>query len=418
MKANFFKKNRARLAEKLDDNSALVISSGYPINKSADEAFIFNVNSNFYYLTGIKQENSYLIITKVGGVIKETLLISDFDEFKEKWTGKMLTHLEAEATSGISQVISSEYLDNYKHNLFSGMRNVFGKIEKAYLDLEQNHETNYTNFGLTLAREIREKYPHQVIKNAYELIVGLRSTKQKEEIDLIKESIETTRRGLNSIMKHAAPNMYEYQIEAYYDFEIKTDGNKLFAFPTIAASGINATTLHYETNGNIAKDGDLILFDLGCKTEGYCSDISRTYPVNGHFSKRQKEIYEIVLKCNKLSIEYAKPDMTFKELNAYARNILIEETKKIGLIKEDAEIDKYYYHSVSHSLGIDTHDPFEYEKNIQENMVITIEPGLYIKDEEIGIRIEDNIVVKYSGNICLSQDIIKEVCDIENYMKK
>ena len=418
MKANYVKKNRERLAEILEDNSSLVISSGYLINKSADEAFVFKSNSNFYYLTGIIQEDSYLIITKANGVVKETLLISDFDEFKEKWTGKMLTHLEAEAISGITQVVSSTFLDNYKFNLFSGTRNVYGKIEKVYLDLEQEHETNYNNFGLTLAREIRNQYPHIDIKNAFDLIVSLRSIKQKYEIDLINESIDVTRIGLDSIMKHLAPGMYEYQTEAYYDFEIKTHGNKAFAFPTIAASGVNATTLHYETNANITNDGELILFDLGCKTEEYCSDISRTYPINGKFTERQKQIYEIVLKCNKLSIEYAKPGMTFKEFNSYARSILIEEAKKIGLIVEDNEIDKYYYHSVSHSLGIDTHDPYEYEKPIQENMVITVEPGLYIKEEKIGIRIEDDILVKKTGNVCLSKDIIKEVCDIENFMKK
>ena len=161
----------------------------------------------------------------------------------------------------------------------------------------------------------------------------------------------------------------------------------------------------------------MLLMDVGCYTNNYSSDITRTYPVSGKFTDRQKAVYEVVLDCNKKCIEYAKAGMSWLELNNYAKKILAEGCKKLGLIKEDAELSKYYFHSIGHSLGLDVHDPNIASLGLLEGMVITIEPGLYIPDENIGIRIEDNIIITKEKAINLSQDIIKEVSDIENYLK-
>ena len=199
---------------------------------------------------------------------------------------------------------------------------------------------------------------------------------------------------------------------------ITLDGSGGCAFDTIAASGENATVLHYIDNDSILKEDDLILFDLGALHNNYGADISRTLPLSGIFTDRQEDIYEIVLKANKETIEFVKEGITWAELNKFAKDILISETKKIGLIVDDSDIDKYYYHSIGHFLGLDVHDVGQYDLPLQAGMVITIEPGLYIKEEGIGIRIEDDILVTKEGRVNLSEEIIKEVQDIEEFIKK
>ena len=210
---------------------------------------------------------------------------------------------------------------------------------------------------------------------------------------------------------------YEYQLESYFDQAIKYHGGTGYAFPTIAASGGNATCLHYQENTDIAKNGDLILFDLGSSLNMYCADISRTFPVNGKFSERQKQIYNIVLGAQQHALNYTKPGITTKELNQKVIEYYAVELKKIGLINEDKEVIKYYYHGVSHHLGLDCHDLCEYTP-LEVGAIITCEPGLYIAEENIGIRIEDDILITEDGYINLSSQIIKTVEDIESYLNK
>ena len=243
-------------------------------------------------------------------------------------------------------------------------------------------------------------------------------SKQPCEIKAIKNAILTTKMGIEAIMRNVKAGMYEYQLEAYYDLTIKQDGNKPVAFKTIAAGGINATTLHYSTNNCILNDKELVLFDLGCKDNGYCSDITRTFPINGKFTPLQKKIYSIVLKANKEIAKIAHAGMTLKELQERCIEVLAEGCLKAKLIKEKEEIKKYYFHGVSHTLGLDTHDPCIRSKPLPVNSVITNEPGLYFPEYKIGIRIEDDLLLKEDRAINLSKDIIKEIKDIENFMKK
>ena len=219
-------------------------------------------------------------------------------------------------------------------------------------------------------------------------------------------------------MENVEPDMYEYQLEAFYDFMIKSDGNKPTAFKTIAAGGVNATTLHYTANNTKLKDGDLVLFDLGCKSNGYCSDITRTFPVNGKFTPLQKKIYNIVLKANKTICKVAKAGMTLRELQEICKDVLAEGCLKAKLIENKEEISKYYFHGVSHTLGLDTHDPCLRNQPLPVNAVITNEPGLYFAKYNIGVRIEDDLLLKEDKAINLSKNIIKSVSAIEKFMKK
>lgn len=408
MNKEFYIGNRQRLMELLPENSIVVLSSGYSINRSADEDYDFVVNNNFYYLTGITQAEVHLIISKNGGACTEKLFIDEYDERYAKWIGHKITKEEASEICGI-KVENIFYKCDYDKCLNASV----AEHESVWLDLEKRSNVNYNSFGLTLA----QKFADKEIKDVYPLITELRAAKQECEIELLKEAVGVTNEGIKELMRHAKPGMYEYQLEAYFNFAIKTAGNREFSFKTIAASGINATTLHYSTNDCVMKDGDLILFDLGARAGKYCADISRTFPVNGKFTELQKTIYNIVLEANKKIIAIAKAGMSLADLQAECIASLTAGCMKAGLIKEEEELKKYYFHGVSHSIGLDTHDPIDRTTPLPEGAIISDEPGLYFPEYNIGVRIEDDLCLTKTGAINLSKDIIKEVDDIERFMR-
>lgn len=420
MQREFFIKTRNNYLERIESPSITVLFSGRALQRTADQEYPFEVNRNFYYLTGINQAEVILVLLKNESLKEAHLFIEENDPVLVKWLGKKLEPVEASEISGIEikNIHYSKDFNSFIFNLFNSTRTTYGTYNKIYLDLEQRPLPGYTNQALEYAKVIQRDYPAVTIKNCYEDIVYLRMYKHPEEIALIKESIETTRGGILDLMKSSAPGLYEYQLEAYFDLWIKYYGNKKRSFDTIAAAGKNATILHYIDNNDVLKEDELILFDLGCQTEFYVSDISRTFPISGKFTKRQHEVYEVVLDANKKCIEFLKPGVTWKEFNDYAKKLLSEGCKKLGLIKDDSELSKYYYHSIGHSIGLDTHDPALHQYPIIEGMVVTVEPGLYIEEEGIGIRIEDNILITKDGRINLSKDIIKEADDIEKFMQE
>ena len=249
------------------------------------------------------------------------------------------------------------------------------------------------------------------------ILAELRTIKDQDEVLMIQKASDITKKALEFMQKHLKPGIKEFEAEASYNYVLNMHRTTP-SFDTIAAGGKNATVLHYVNNSDEIKDGDLVLFDLGVKYEQYASDVSRTYPVNGKFTKRQKEVYEVVLEANEKTIEWLKAGKTLKEFNDFGKQILIDGAKRLGLIEKDEDINKYYYHSLGHYLGLDVHDVGNYAKPIPEGAIITVEPGLYIAEEGIGIRIEDDILVTKDGAINLTKDILKSVSDIEQQMKK
>ncbi len=412
MNKDFFILNRKKVSEKLKNNSIAVFFAGQAPYKSADEVYKFTPNRNFYYLTGIDEPSVIMMMIKDDNRVTEHLFIQESDPVMEKWVGRTISSDEAIEASGIMEV---KYLKDFKDTVGSYLSRI--NIENLYLDLERQEINISATESQNFARFIQEKYPYIRVKNIYNEVALLRTVKYKEEIERISKAIEITNTGILAMMKNAKPGMMEYEIEAYFDFELKRNGVKDFAFPTIAAAGINATILHYDENNSKTKDGDLILLDLGAQYKYYNADISRTFPVNGKFTERQKQIYNIVLKANEEVMKTVKPGITTSDLQKVAKSILAEGCKSIGLIKEDSEIDKYYYHGVAHPLGLDTHDVGPRGIELKPGMIITDEPGLYIEEEGIGIRIEDDILVTEDGYVNLSKDIIKSVDDIEAYMK-
>ncbi|MCL6452773.1 MAG: aminopeptidase P family protein [Alicyclobacillus sp.] len=408
MDASLFTKRRQHLATQLDDGAALVLFAGRAPHRSADSYYEFTPDRNFYYLTGIDRENVIFLLVKRGGAVEETLFIEHTDELAAKWVGARMTPEEAEAASGIGQI---RYLEEFDDTFGALFRR--SPIDKVYLCLPSESWATPHSPAHAFARQLRERLPHLPVDNAFPAIVRLRAVKSAEELDEIRKAADITREGVLNMYRNVRPGMYEYQLQAYFDFALKQRGTKEHAFPPIVAGGPRATVLHYVDNDEVLEDGQLVLTDLGAAHGYYSSDVTRTFPVNGKFTPRQREIYEIVLKAEIETMAAVKPGMTLKALNDITRSILAEGLKRIGKIQQDDELQAYYYHSVSHSLGLDTHDVWDARMTIQPGAVITIEPGLYLEDEGIGIRIEDDVVVTESGCEILTPGIPKTVEEIE-----
>lgn len=412
---NIYKINRNNLLDKIKDNSMVILFAGKAIQKTGDQNYPFTPNRNFYYLTGIKEEEHILVMSKINGVKSSKLYIKDINLELEKWNGKTIRKEEAIEVSAVDEVKFKSQFDADIHGMITMKEEI-----NLYLDLERLGLNGNKKISHKFANEIVIKYPQVRVNNIYSKIGELRLRKSDEEVEKIKKAIEITKSGIERLMTEARIGMKEYELEAYFDFNCKLKGATDLAFTTIAAAGKNATTLHYIDNNAELKDNDLILFDLGAEYNCYNADISRTFPVNGKFTVRQKEVYNSVLKVNEEIIKSIKPGMRYKDINEKATDLIADECIKLGLIEDKKDVKKYYYHSIGHSLGMDTHDIETPHRDItfEPGVVFTVEPGIYIKEEGIGIRIEDDILVTEDGAINLSSDIIKTVDEIEAFMKK
>ena len=413
MKKELFAKNRKKLWDKLEKDSITLIFAGDAPYKSGDEKYAFTPNRNFYYLTGIDRAKMIFMLVKRDGKIEETLFIEKNDPVMARWIGEKMSEDEAKESSGIDRVM---FLEEFEETF--GLILDRSKIDSLYLDLERQEFHSCPSTSQRFAKVAMERYPYLSIKNIYHEIASFRLIKSKEEIELIREAINITDKGIKELMKNSKAGMKEYELEAYFDFTLRSSGVTEYAFHTIAASGKNATVLHYNENKSKLEDGSLVLFDLGAQYKYYNADISRTFPVNGKFTERQKQVYNIVLKAQEAVTAMARPGILFSTLNETAKKILIEGCKEIGLIKEDSEISKYYFHGVSHYLGLDTHDVGRRDLELKPGMVLTNEPGLYIEEESMGIRIEDDLLITEDGCENLSKQIIKTVEEIEGFMAK
>ena len=415
MDKNMYKINRENVLEKIKDNSIVVLFAGKAPKKTGDESYPFTPNRNFYYLTGIKEEEHVLVMSKLNGVKNSCLFIKDIDEELEKWVGKSIRKDEAISLAEVEEVKFKSQFENEIHRLLTMKEEI-----NLYLDLDRLSANSDDTISHKYAQKVVSKYPQVRVNNIYSIIGECRLVKSEKEVENIKKAIEITKSGIEKLMSEARVGMKEYELEAYFDFNCKVKGATGLAFTTIAAAGENATTLHYVDNNCELKENDLILFDLGAEYNCYNADISRTFPVNGKFTERQKEVYNAVLRVNEEIINLIKPGMKYKDVNEKATELIAEECIKLGLIKDKSEVRKYYYHSIGHSLGMDTHDIETPHRDIifEPGVVFTVEPGIYIAEEGIGIRIEDDILVTEDGVINLSSDIIKTVEEIENFMSK
>ena len=405
-------KNRAAFSAYMENGSVLVMFAGEEQIKRSDEPYRFTPKRNFYYMTGIDRPKIILVMRKIAETVSETLYIERSYELKAKWTGDVLGTGQAKEISGVAEICYiDEFYDSFSSSVF---RN---SLDKIYLDLENRYWNAPVSEDILFANEIKTRYPHAEIVNAYNIFAGLRSVKSDSEVENIQKAIDITAEGLLEIMKNSRPGMFEYELEAYFDFVLKKNGVMDKAFTTIAASGANAAILHYSENNAKTFDGSMVLFDLGAQWNYYSADVTRTFPVNGRFSSRQKQLYEIVLNGGCKVISAIRPGIKFSCLNEILKEYYVEELQKIGLISDGSELSKYYFHGVSHMLGLETHDIGRGSEGVlKKGMVFTVEPGLYIPEESIGIRIEDDVLVTDGGCVVLSAAIPKTVSEIEALM--
>lgn len=418
MHKNEYRRRRRELISLLNDDSLAIIFSGVEKKSSADQTYPFEVNRNFYYLTGIAQENSVLVIVKTALECHEYLFIDEKDPTIEKWTGYKLSIEDARELSGLDNVLLTSSFEGKINSLFDASGSHFGSIKTLYLDLDKEIKIQEATSTHEYQKSMLESHPElkDAVVDIFPLIARMRMKKSKEEIALIKEAIKTTEIGLLNVLKELSPGRYEYNLRNVFEFNVKEVSDAKIAFPSIVASGKNGVILHYPSASSSLKDGELVLLDVGASCEFYNGDISRTYPIGGKFSPLQKQIYEIVLGCNKATIKFMRPGLTLKEINDFATNYLAEECFAQGLIESKDAIRDVYYHSVSHHLGLDVHDVGDRSLPLEEGNVITCEPGLYFKKYGIGVRIEDDILITADGSLNLSSDIIKEVADIERFL--
>jgi len=408
-----FEERRKKIFDTMDKQSALLLFSGIENHVSVDEYAPFEANRNFFYLTGLRRDHMILMMRKTLNGNKTVLFIEEADPTQERWYGRKVTVDEAREISGIEDI---QFIDTFEAFVDSMMTRE--DIDSLYFDCYRHQMEDLPDYNVVKAKEFAEKYQGHAIKNIFPVIAEMRMQKDEDEVALVRDAVAITDKALQHVMKTLEPGMAEYQAQANFEYTIRYNGAEGTSFPTIAGSGVNGTMLHYETNLDICEDGTLLLLDLGAKYRGYCADITRTYPVNGTYSERQRQVYDIVLAANREVARVAKPGMTLRELNDIAKKVLAEGCMKLGLIEKEDEIGTYYMHGVSHHLGIDVHDvTAACNDRLRPGAIITDEPGLYIDEWEIGIRIEDDLLITENGCECLSEAIIRDPDEIEAFMK-
>lgn len=415
MKASYIER-RKRLMESKQGPCMVVIFSGNAPMKSLDAEYPFYVDRNFYYLTGIERENMTLLLRKShSGEYSESLFIEPYDELLAKWVGGRMRQDEAREISGIEAIRDVSSFNGAVNSIIESSRGL-GKMQ-MYLDLWHHRENQPDTQAHILAALLQSKYPAVEIFDIFADMAAMRAVKDAEEISLMRKAQETTRQAIIDMLKHAKPEMNERELEGAFDFSLMKQGVREHAFSSIVAGGPRATTLHYGSNNQVVHDGEMVLIDLGSAAGNYSADISRTFPINGKFTPRQKEIYNTVLEAQRIVMENAKPGVTTRQLNQLVIDYYESRLDDLGLRKDGKTVADYYYHNVSHSLGLDTHDICtEKERLLQPGMVITVEPGLYIDEEGIGVRIENDVLITADGMVDLSVNIPKTVEEIEAIM--
>ncbi|KQC06412.1 MAG: hypothetical protein APR54_01710 [Candidatus Cloacimonas sp. SDB] len=401
MDKKILQKRRNDLGNQLQNNEVVIIfaqsAPAYPR--------YFLQDNNFLYFTDLEIPDAVFVAEKNQDKVNFSLFIDRGIPEMVVWEGAKLSPKEAAEISAIDQV---HHLDEFKWNLSRTLQ----ATKKCYLNIKVQSLDSDLKKQHKLSAEIKQKFPYIILQDISDLIIPLRNIKDKYEINCIKKAIEHTREGIISILKNAEPGMMEYELEALLNYEIMRRGDMHLGFKPIIASGKNAATLHYIDNNCRIGKNDLILLDVGALHKNYNADISRTFPVAGKFTDRQAEVYEEVLKINKAIIEKVKPGISLTALNEATVEMITASLFKLKLISDKSEYRKYYMHSVSHHLGMDTHDVGSRVSVLEPGNVITVEPGIYIPDENIGVRIEDDILVTEKGYENLSVDIPKEIDDL------
>lgn len=418
-----FIKNRKNFANKMKSNSLAVFNSNdiYPI--SADSTMPFEQHRDIFYLSGVDQEESILVLFPDCPKEKhrEILFLKETNEHIAVWEGEKLTKEKAFETSGIKTVY---WLQDMEKIMFE----IMTQCDTVYINTNEHYRANVE----TETREdrfskwLKDKYPAHSVAKSNPILQRLRSLKDPIELDLIQQACDITEKGFRRILNFVKPGVWEFEIEAEFMHEFLRNRSKKFAYTPIVASGNNANVLHYVENNQQCKAGDLILLDVGAEYANYSSDMTRTIPVSGRFTDRQKAVYNAVLNVKNEATNMLIPGTDWAAYHAEVGKIMTGELLNLGLLdkadvqNEDPEwpaYKKYFMHGTSHHMGLDTHDYGILTEPMQENMVFTVEPAIYIPKEGFGIRLEDDVVIQKTGSpFNLMRNIPLEADEIEDLM--
>lgn len=403
-----------KIFDAMDKQSIAYVYSGDAITKTADQHYPFQINKNFYYLTQLNLHQCVLVLIKHK---KEDIILFApvRTKEKEKWEGILPSFELIKSQTHLSDIRNRETFDAFHASLFTTLRDAsYGELKHVYLDI--SHPERHCIEEVRFSQQLKANYPELQIHALSHVFKSLRTIKSADEVQYIKDAIKITHQGLNALVETLKKEKQEHHLHASFVYELHKHQAKE-AFDTIIASGAHATILHYIDNNDDIKTQSLVLCDLGAQVNQYNADITRTYPSAGRFNDRQKQLYQLVLEVNQEMIAWVKPGKTFKDFKETGKQLLAEKALQIGLIQDINDISKYYYHGLGHHLGLDVHDPCDYEAVMTEGMVLTVEPGLYIEEEGIGIRIEDDVLVTKTGSINLSEAIPKSIDAIEAMFK-
>ena len=420
---NLFKNNRKKFKNKLKPNSIAVLNSNDIMPTSADGVRSFIQNTDLFYLSGIDQEESILVIFPDAkeNKHKEILFIKETDEKVKIWEGPKLSKDEAGNMSGIETVY-------WKHEFEKVFKELVFQAEYIYLNLNEHlrADTKVETRDDRFLKWCKKIYPLHKYERIAPVMHKLRAVKSDIEIDLIKQACKITSGAFYRLLGFIKPGVWEFEIEAeiYHEFLSNRSGGP--AYTPIIASGANSCILHYINNDKQCKEGDILLMDFGAKYANYSSDLTRTVPVSGKFTPRQKQVYNAVLKIQRFTIKTMISGNTFELLNKEVGHIVENELIGLGLLDKndiknqnpDKPLYKdYFMHGVSHHLGLDVHDPGSKYRPFENGMVLTCEPGIYIAKENLGIRLENDILITDNGPVDLTKDIPIEIDEIEDLMK-
>lgn len=416
--------NRKRLVAELKSGSLAVFNSNDTMPTNADGTMRFRQNNDLFYLTGIDQEETILVLFPdyPDKKFREVLFLRETSEVIATWEGHKLTKEEARALTGIETVLWTSEFNKLLNTMLT-----MGGAEFIYLNTNEHYradaavETRDSRF----IKWCKEKYPLHKYERIAPIMSKLRSIKSKDEVDQLQIACDITESAFRRVLKFVKPGVKEYEIEAEFIHEFLRKGSRGFAYEPIIASGANSCVLHYIENDKACKAGDVLLLDVGAEYGNYNADMTRTIPVNGKFTKRQKDVYNAVLRIKRAAMKLLKPGVQYFDYHKEVQKITENELIKLKLIdKTDLKNQhpakplfmKYFMHGTGHHLGLDVHDTGNMYSKMQVGMVWTVEPGIYIKEEGLGIRLENNVVIEKNGVKDLMKNIPVEAEEIEDLM--
>lgn len=423
-----YKQRRALLMAKMEPSSIAVFKAKDPANRSNDVNYQYRQESSFLYLTGCNEQRSYLLLCPEGIQIDSVTTVKEVLFIRPKTrsaAGESLGLEGAKSELGFAAVLPATELLPFAKKALAGKKILYYSPSMPDIMYDPLMEKR-TIISREVRTELQASFPGLEIKGLTPSVAELRSVKSQLELELLQKAIDATITAHIEAMKSCEPDMYEYELQAAIEYCFAKNGAEYQGFPSIVGSGPNSCILHYEANRRQMKSGDVVVMDIGAEIEGYSADVTRTIPVNGTFSAPQREIYEIVLQAQTEATKEFKPGASPMVPGQKAYDVIAEGLMKLGIIKDKQEARTYFMHGLSHHIGLDVHDPGPYGKPYVPGMILTNEPGIYIpagspcdkKYWNIGVRIEDDVLITADGNRVLSAGAPKSVKEIETLMKK